>query len=322
MELVKYARVPIELNAEPGDEILILADSRTEPLVYEAIAAAAFDLGAHPTVAIIIARAAHGHEPTFIAKGAILNADLILSIASTSMTHTNAIRAALAKGKKYVAMPGVSADMLCNGAATADYSEVYRNTKRIAKILTAGKMAKIVSPNGTNITLNIEGRSGFTLAGKFEPGSIACFPDGEAPVAPVEGAAEGTLVFDVSMHGIGYLKSPIYLEVKGGRVTQIEGGQEANRLREILERNGDENAYNLGEFAIGTNPKARIIGNVSEDKKRAGMIHVALGDNITLGGNNHSRIHMDGLISGATVAIDGVEIVRDGQLIEEVLVGE
>ena len=45
MELNRYARIPLELNGKPGDEVMILADSRTEPDVYESFAAAAFGMG-------------------------------------------------------------------------------------------------------------------------------------------------------------------------------------------------------------------------------------------------------------------------------------
>jgi len=57
-------------------------------------------------------------------------------------------------------------------------------------------------------------------------------------------------------------------------------------LRKVLENRGDDTSYCIAEFAIGTNPRARCIDNSQEDKKTLGSIHIAIGDNLTLGGQH------------------------------------
>ena len=77
----------------------------------------------------------------------------------------------------------------------------------------------------------------------------------------------------------------------------------------------DERARNIAEFAIGTNPFARLIGNLAEDKKLAGTVHFAIGDNKSLGGSVESIIHLDGLMVKPTVIADNDKIiVKDGKL--------
>ncbi|MBA1341903.1 MAG: hypothetical protein C5S40_07150 [ANME-2 cluster archaeon] len=56
---------------------------------------------------------------------------------------------------------------------------------------------------------------------------------------------------------------------------------------------------------IGINPAAHLIGNVLEDEKVAVTVHVALGDNSAFGGNVVAGIHLDGIIAGPTVYLDG-----------------
>ena len=64
-------------------------------------------------------------------------------------------------------------------------------------------------------------------------------------------------------------------------------------------------ARNLAELGIGINPKARLIGNVLEDEKVGGTVHVALGDNSTFGGDVVAGIHLDGIITRPKVFVDG-----------------
>ncbi len=314
MEVMRYARIPIDLNVRKGDEVLLLTDTDVEPLVYQSLAAAAYEVGAEAIISIITPRAMHGHEPPKPIAEAMKEADVLICAASTAMTHTEAVRAAMSRGVRYVSMPGITVETLTKGAATADYGEVYRITERVADVLTEGEKIRVTSSLGTDISMDINGRKAFVLAGKFEPGTIACFPDGEAPIAPVEGTTNGTIVFDACIHGIGALREPVRLIVREGRVVEIGGGAEAQVLKGILEAHGDESSYLIGEFAIGTNSKARLTGNVSEDKKGLGRVHIALGDNSTLGGRIRSKTHLDGVVLRPTVTVDGRVIVDGGMM--------
>lgn len=79
----------------------------------------------------------------------------------------------------------------------------------------------------------------------------------------------------------------------------------------------DENALNIAEFAIGigTNPRSRMKGNMAEDKILRGCVHVAVGDNHTIGGKLQSHVHLDGVILSPTVEIDTHLIVKEGKLL-------
>jgi leucyl aminopeptidase (aminopeptidase T) len=93
----------------------------------------------------------------------------------------------------------------------------------------------------------------------------------------------------------------------------MEGGVEAEILLDMLKKKGDRNSFNIGEFAVGTNPQARISGNVSEDKKRLGSIHIALGDNLTLGGRTRSVTHIDGVMAFPSLWVDKKQIIDHGK---------
>jgi len=315
IELVKYAKIPIELNKEGVTEIAILTDTGREREIAESLAVAAYKMDLEPTIVTMVERPVHGLEPTAVMTQAVLGSQLILNATSTGMAHTECIRNALGLGKKFIGMPDITIDTLTKGAATANYQEVGRITAAIAKILTDGSEVNITSDFGTNFTFRIEGRKALELAGVFKPGAIACFPDGESPMAPVEGTANGKLIIDSSIHQIGRVKEPVTMIVKNGFVTKIEGGSDAQTLLSILKMRGDDNSFNVGEFAVGTNPCARVSNNVSEDKKRLGSIHIALGDNLTLGGHTRSITHIDGVMGFPSLWVDNKQIIDHGKLL-------
>ncbi len=81
-----------------------------------------------------------------------------------------------------------------------------------------------------------------------------------------------------SIASIGLLKKPVTLTVERGRITEIRGDEEAQKLLEILEA-ADENARCIAEVGLGTNPKATYIGNLVEDERVRGSGHIGLGEN-------------------------------------------
>jgi leucyl aminopeptidase (aminopeptidase T) len=137
-------------------------------------------------------------------------------------------------------------------------------------------------------------------------------PTGEGAISPAEGSTEGTLVVDHAIDGIGLLSEPVRFTVKQGRVVDIEGGKEVVRLREIM--GTDEGASNIAEFAIGTNPLSRMLGNIMEDKVKRGCVHIGIGDNHTLGGSVTSNIHLDMVILNPSVWLDDNAVIVEGNL--------
>jgi leucyl aminopeptidase (aminopeptidase T) len=83
-------------------------------------------------------------------------------------------------------------------------------------------------------------------------------------------------------------------------------------IESILEEH--EKARNIAEFSVGTNPGARLIGNLAEDKKAMGTVHFAIGDNRSLGGHVEAGVHLDGLVLKPTVIVDDKIIVEHGKL--------
>jgi leucyl aminopeptidase (aminopeptidase T) len=200
---------------------------------------------------------------------------------------------------------------------TPDYAKMYAETRRLADLLGKASEARITTSLGTNISMSITGRNAFCncVGGPLGPGSAKhrmTLPCGEATISPVEGTVEGVLVVDHAIDGVGLLSSVVTVVAKEGKVVSVEGGREAAWLLGILSKT-DAQASHFAELAIGTNPNSRLIGNVAEDKKRRGSMHMAIGDNHLLGGNITSSVHLDMIVLKPNIWLDGKEIARQGE---------
>ncbi|MGH2768534.1 MAG: aminopeptidase, partial [Actinomycetota bacterium] len=74
-------------------------------------------------------------------------------------------------------------------------------------------------------------------------------------------------------------------------------------------------AWEVAELGIGTNDRAAITGNILEDEKVASTVHVAFGNNATIGGVTEVASHHDGVIRTATLELDGRPVLTDGNFL-------
>jgi leucyl aminopeptidase (aminopeptidase T) len=110
------------------------------------------------------------------------------------------------------------------------------------------------------------------------------------------------------------MSQPLRIAVESGYATEISGGPEAQELIALLEPHGKD-ARTVAEFGIGTNDKAILTGVILEDEKVMGTIHIAFGDNKSMGGSVRVASHLDGLIRNPTVWFDETKVMEDGRLL-------
>lgn len=298
------------LGLKSGETFLVVTDESRKELA-EALHEAGKRLGAESMLAVMKERAKSGEEPPEAIAAAMTKAQVVVCITKHSLTHTQARKQAAAAGARLATMPGITEDMFLEGAIAADYTQVKALTEKVTDMLTGAQTVRI-EKDGRSLEFSIQGRDGVPSTGMYlEPGQSGNLPSGEAYIAPVEGTAEGQIVVDGSIAGIGKLSGPIVLTVEKGRLTAAEGGPEGEKLLQML---GDGDGRLLGEFGIGTNEKARITGVVLEDEKVYGTIHVAFGSNNTFGGVVAAGVHIDCVVGKPGVYLDGRQIMKNGEL--------
>lgn len=315
MEIEKACETAIKkCLAVRNDEILlVIGDEPSRAIAYAFFRAGARS-AAESILLEIVPREMHGEELPAAVGHIMKQVDCVVAPTSKSISHTRARMDACLSGTRIATLPGVTEDILMRGML-ADYDRIAARTQKLAKILSKAKMARIEKENGTLVTFELGNRGAHADTGIIQkPGNFSNLPAGEAYIAPLEDRTNGVIVFDGSFAGIGTLSEPITIEIETGYVSNIIGGSDAEKLKGILDKAGKP-GRNVAELGMGTNEKAEISGNVLEDEKVMGTLHVAFGDNSTIGGLIEASIHLDGILKSPTLFIDDVKVMERGRLL-------
>ena len=315
--MVKGAKVLVDVctKVKPRDKVLIITDMFKFNLV-NVLAGVAKERGAEVIVSIMKPRKKAGQEPPVSISEAMKEADVVFSVVSYSITHTNAVKNAVSCGARIIVMTDFTEGLMIQGGIEANFDELKPICKKVANRLAEGQKVRLTTPGGTDLQMDITGRRGNALYCVVEPGEFSTVPTVEANTSPVEGSANGKIVVDASIPylGIGLLKEPIQVEVRNGFITKIEGGYQADILKKDLESQKDKNVFNIAEMGLGLNPKCRMIGIMLEDEGVMGTAHIGIGTSITLGGNIKTSCHYDLIMWKAKVEVDGKVIIEDEQV--------
>jgi leucyl aminopeptidase (aminopeptidase T) len=304
------------MGVQPGERVLVVTDEPLRPIGY-AIRGAAVELGNDVMLVEMLPRRTNGEEPPPEIAWLMTQADVVLCPTSKSLTHTDSRRAASAKGVRVATLPGVTEEIMVR-CMNADYHRIAERTARLCALMERTSVIRVTAPAGTDITMPMAGRSVHASSGLFrERGQWGNLPTGEAYLAPLEGESNGLVVVDGSMAGVGKVAEPLSIRVEQGYATEISGGEAAANLIALLEPHGQD-GRNVAEFGIGTNDRAIITGVILEDEKVMGTIHIAFGDNKSMGGRVRAASHLDGLVKAPTVWFDDRMVMDEGRL----LVGE
>jgi leucyl aminopeptidase (aminopeptidase T) len=303
------------LAVKQGEVVTVLTDSANEERmkVGRAFSEAAQKRGAEAIYVEMLPRKNSGEEPPISIALLMAASDVVLCPTTKSLTHTKARRNACKQHARIATLPGIT-EKIAIRCLSANYIEIAWRTEAVAKALRMGSKFRVVSAKGTNLRLERAERRVIADTGLIRtPGSSGNLPAGEAFFAPIEGTAEGEIFFDGSISDIGKLDTPVRLVVQKGIAKVITDCEAARKLDKQLSEVGPE-AYHIAELGVGTNDRAEIHGTILEDEKVLGTVHLALGNNIGMGGTVSVAFHLDGLVESATLYVDDVLILESGSL--------
>ena len=207
--------------------------------------------------------------------------------------------------------PGISLDMFTEGAAALtekEYEDMFAYGYKIRDALKGTHKVHVTCARGSDFSMDLGGKD-------FQVEKGTNIPTGEINVMPPIGDSfEGKLVATSGGVGRLYRETPVEIYSKDGLAGEVKCKDEGIRKRILEELDRDNGARYLGEFAIGINPKARVIDAFIEAEKVVSTIHVAFG-----GSYRPSKTHLDLLVERPTVTAyksDGTsfKVMDDGKI--------
>src|SRR3989344_8149234 len=298
------------LNIKKNESVLIVTDKNKLKIAKE-IEKQAKKTTDKVKLTIIPVGKVHGEEPPEEAAKEMLDYDVLICPTTMSLTHTKARVNACKNGARAVTLPGITEKVM--QIIDVDYTKMNSLTFKLKKILDKSKKIHITTKSGTDVVFSVTKR-------KWEPdlgivhkkGQESNLPAGELYIAPDEGKTNGIIVIDSFKDDDAvYCKPKTKVIVKNNKVVYIS--DKNCKLSKIFST--VENATNIAELGIGTNYKAKVIGNILQDEKCLKTIHIAFGSNFSMGGKIKTDMHIDTVLKNPTIKMDRKTIMKKGKLI-------
>jgi 2,5-dihydroxypyridine 5,6-dioxygenase len=162
-----------------------------------------------------------------------------------------------------------------------------------------------------------------------EPGHWDHWPSAFIATWPNERSAQGSVVLrpgDIIFPFKSYVRGEIRLRIKDGYIRDIEGGFDAEVLREYMSEFDDPEAYAVSHLGWGLNPRARWSRLALLDKHQtngndgrafAGNFMFSTGPNTDAGGSRDTLCHLDIPMRKCSVSLDNVPMTVDGKVVAE-----
>ncbi|QXZ09577.1 2,5-dihydroxypyridine 5,6-dioxygenase [Comamonas sp. Y33R10-2] len=318
---------------QPGQTVTILTGADTHPQTLRCAITAASDMGA---------RLNRLDLPPVNAEKS-LSRDSLAYLGVTPLTGNNAAIAALKESDLVLDLMTLlfspeqhdilktgtkillaiePPEVLCRLVPTeADRLRVQAAAKRIS----AAKQMRITSAAGTDLLCQLGEFPAISEYGFVdEPGRWDHWPSGFVLTWPNEGQSQGRIILDrgdILLPMKDYVSEPIELLVKDGFVTSIQGGLQADLLKEYMASYEDPQAYAVSHIGWGLQPRAHwsMLAHYNKEthigmdaRAFEGNFLWSMGPNNEAGGSRTTACHIDIPMRNCSVAIDAEYTVIDG----------
>ena len=280
---------------------------------------AAFECGVVPKITILSSDGVQSGEVIEKMKNTMYYSDVIIGATHYSFITTEAVDYALKKGSRFLSFP-----MHTNDNSSIFEREFIRMRPKTAKKMgrpVADKITKservvVTTEKGTNVAFCVKDRKAGIFAGSCTGRGRVASSSFEVYVPIVETMTNGVVIADGSLGYLGAIKSPIELVFEAGYLVEINGKEDASRLKRYMESFNDKEIYCAAELGIGLNTKSKCEGVCYiEDESTYGTFHIGFGRNIALGGNHEAKGHFDIVTHKPDIIADDIILMNEGELV-------
>lgn len=311
MSLIDGAETVVKqcLNVQAGEKVLVLNDGNDQDLI-DSLLEILEDVDADYELMEYEEPENHGEEPPEEVAEAMKKADVVIAPTLKSLSHTEARHEAKDAGARIATLPTVD-KQVWNTSLQADYEEVKQITDKVYSLIQETSRVKVKTPSGTDIEFEVDPDTYLKDTGILRQESdFGNLPAGEPHGFPEN--INGTLVID----HFPFAPSGTEVEIENGEVVAIKHPDNEKESELSRKFEGMPCSRKIAEFGFGTNPEASLIGNVLQDEKVLGTIHIAFGDNTTYVGDNRENkcdIHWDTVCEDPTVWFDDRKVLDEGE---------
>ncbi|WP_455903208.1 aminopeptidase [Clostridium sp.] len=301
-----------------GENVVITADTSADFRVVEAVAGAAYSVGANPVIIHYPTSGKAFEEPIRPVADAVEHADVWIELAYYCSMHTPCFKKALENGARFTCLNGMDVIMLVNTVGRVNYDVLIEFGEYLTDKVHRSNEVIVTDKNGTNLVGYNQGRgvkhSGQRATKKGYPVMLG----GQVSWCPVEETINGKLIFDSALFPpdtLGLLNSNVELTLEKGVVTKIEGGKDAAIFEKWLNKFNDPNMFRLAHYSIGFNPGVtKPTGRIVEDERLFGCIEMGIGSQgaSLMGACWDAASHTDGIVSKPTILLDGYKLEENG----------
>ena len=325
---------------QPGDQVAILGETQSRPVLMEMARLVATRLGGRCFMLTLPSVLGHG-EPLTRSTGAcpaIQNsAPVIAALAASALIIDCTVEGlmhapelpAIIQGNgltqpRILYVSNEHPEALCR---LLPDEQTEQQVKVHLKRLRAARTMRVSSAAGTDLRIDLQGAVGGGNWGyTSRPGTLTHWPGGLVLAFPAAGSVNGTLVLaegDVNLTFKRYIDKAVTLTIEDDYVTRIDGtGVDADLLRSHFEAWGEREAYAVSHVGWGLNAAARWDSMAFYDKRDfngtelrafAGNFLYSTGANETAG--RYTRGHFDWPMRHCTVALDDSVVVDAGKVV-------
>lgn len=315
-------------SVQPGETVVITADTESNEPLLDAVASAVYSSGAFPMVVTIatpssVGKAADPEIPVKALTGALLGADVWLEFNHQWLLYSTPFEEAMAKNEKlrYMCLVDFTPEVLIRTIGKVETEKLQIFMEAFGQRHREAEVMRVTTPAGTDVTFELDPTHFVAVdCGKCGiPGMHML--TGQLNVVPKFGTIQGQIVFDGTITPpFGKVPSqPVVLTIKDSKLVKFEGGPEAKEYERYLTAFDDEGMFKLAHIAYGFNPGALLTGNIVEDERVWGCTEWGIGYVSPMDAPPDGQpavSHTDGICLNSSVWLDGVQLMDEGKIVD------
>ena len=304
---------------QPGQQVVITADTASDARVVEATAQATYTVGGIPTVIWYQTLPNPCMDPPAPVANALLKADVWIEYATAYALYSPAYFAAIEAGCRYLAVTGMDVDMMVRTIGRVNYPAIEKMKYLLYEISQKADTIRVTSSVGTDLTMKIDKAGDPFFAPPPSEGGYPIMLGGQSGFMAYHDSFEGTLVFDGCIWPpaeIDILRSPVTLRIQAGHISSIEGAHEATLFKRWLDSFNDPLMHMMDHACYGFSPGVtKPTGRIVEDERIFGCMQFGIGPS-----SKGAPSHTDGVVLNPSVWTDDEQLEEEGHYVHPELI--